>query len=126
VLKLFNQFSKYAVVGGFAFIVDYSLLWFLTEKIKFYYLISALISFITGLVINYILSVKFVFDNRKINDKKIEFFYFSLIGVAGVIINQASMWFLTEKIKIFYMKSKLITALIVLMWNFSIRKIFLF
>lgn len=125
-LKLFNQFSKYAVVGGFAFIVDYSLLWFLTEKIKFYYLISALISFITGLVINYILSVKFVFDNRKINDKKIEFFYFSLIGVAGVIINQASMWFLTEKIKIFYMKSKLITALIVLMWNFSIRKIFLF
>jgi putative flippase GtrA len=117
---------RYIFVGGIAFIVDYSLLYILTEKLKFYYIFSSFISFIAGLIVNYILSIKFVFEKRKMKNKKLEFMYFSLIGIGGILINQFLMWFFTEKIGFFYMYSKLLSVTIVFLWNFSIRKYFLF
>lgn len=124
---LLKQFIKYVFVGAVAFIADYFFLWFLTEFIKIYYLVSSAISFIIGLIINYSLSIKWVFDKRKlISQKNIEFIVFSIIGLAGLIINQFLIWFFTEKIRIFYLYSKLIAAVVVIMWNFGVRKILLF
>lgn len=120
------QFFKYILIGGSAFLIDYSLLWILTEKFNFFYLISSAISFICGLIFNYILSIKWIFDKRKLRNKKLEFIFFSVIGIAGLAINQISIWFFTEKLNIFYMYSKLFSSTIVLLWNFGVRKFFLF
>jgi len=117
---------RYIFIGGIAFIVDYSLLYILTEELKFYYIFSSFISFVAGLIVNYILSIKFVFEKRKMKNKKLEFIYFSLIGIGGILINQFLMWFFTEKIGLFYMYSKLLSVAMVFLWNFSIRKYFLF
>lgn len=106
---------------------DYFFLWFLTEFIKIHYLISSAISFIIGLIINYSLSIKWVFDKRKLRNKKnIEFILFSIIGLVGLVINQLLIWFFTEKIRIFYLYSKLIAAIAVIIWNFTTRKVLLF
>ncbi|MGC8728285.1 MAG: GtrA family protein [Elusimicrobiales bacterium] len=124
--KTIIQFFKYILIGGSAFLIDYSLLWILTERFNFFYLISSAISFICGLIFNYLLSVRWVFDKRKLKNKKLEFLFFSLVGIAGLAINQLSIWFFTEKLKIFYMYSKLLSSAIVLLWNFGVRKFFLF
>ncbi|HOJ87045.1 MAG TPA: GtrA family protein [Elusimicrobiales bacterium] len=124
--KTIIQFFKYLLIGGSAFLIDYSLLWILTERFNFFYLISSAISFICGLIFNYLLSVRWVFDKRKLRNKKLEFLFFSVIGIAGLFINQLSIWFFTEKLKIFYMYSKLLSSAIVLLWNFGARKFFLF
>ncbi len=124
--KTIIQFFKYLLIGGSAFLIDYSLLWILTERFNFFYLISSAISFICGLIFNYLLSVRWVFDKRKLRNKKLEFLFFSVIGIAGLSINQLSIWFFTEKLKIFYMYSKLLSSAIVLLWNFGARKFFLF
>ncbi|MCX7648798.1 MAG: GtrA family protein [Elusimicrobiales bacterium] len=124
--KTIIQFFKYILIGGSAFLIDYSLLWILTERFNFFYLISSAISFISGLIFNYLLSVRWVFDKRKLKNKKLEFLFFSLVGIAGLAINQLSIWFFTEKLKIFYMYSKLLSSAIVLLWNFGVRKFFLF
>ncbi|MEF3280630.1 MAG: GtrA family protein [Elusimicrobiota bacterium] len=124
--KFIKQFCKYTIVGGVAFCVDYFLLWFLTEFAKVYYLISSALSFMTGLIVNYILSIVWVFDKRRIKNRRLEFLFFGIIGIIGLIINQFSMWFLTEKTQIFYLYSKIIAAILVLIWNFTIRKILLF
>lgn len=55
------QFFRYFFVGGLAFIIDYGLLIFFTEIFKIYYLISATISFLCGLVVNYTISIFWVF-----------------------------------------------------------------
>lgn len=80
----------------------------------------------TGLIVNYILSIVWVFDKRRIKNRRLEFLFFGIIGIIGLIINQFSMWFLTEKTQIFYLYSKIIAAILVLIWNFTIRKILLF
>ena len=67
-----NQFFKYVLVGAVAFVVDFGLLYILTDFLKIYYLLSASISFVFGLVANYFLSTKWVFGEGCFEDKKKE------------------------------------------------------
>jgi putative flippase GtrA len=122
----FIQLFRYTFVGGFAFIVDFSCLYLLTEFLHLHYLISAAIAFLFGLTVNYILSVLWVFNDRALSNKFVEFIVFALIGVVGLGLNELFLWYLTDIAGIYYLLSKIITAFIVYFWNFFARKIILF
>ena len=121
-----TQFFRYIIVGGVAFVIDYVLLFSLTEFLHFHYLISASISFIAGLVVNYVISTHWIFKNSKLENKYIEFFIYSIIGIIGLLLNNVVLYFLTDQMGLHYMLSKLLTAVIVLIWNFLGRKLILF
>lgn len=122
--KLFKQILKFGLVGGIAFVIDYSLLYILTEYFKIYYFYSSIISFIVSLIFNYIASIKWVFDvNHKQTLKDIIVFtFFSVIGLG---INQLVMYIMVEIMNIYYMLSKIVATAIVMVWNFITRKIFI-
>ena len=120
------QLFRYTFVGGLAFIVDFGTLYLLTEFINLHYLISAAIAFSLGLLTNYFLSVKWVFSNRAINSRSIEFLLFTVIGLIGLGLNELFLWIFTDLLSIYYLLSKIITALFVYLWNFLARKYFLF
>lgn len=122
--NLINQILKFGVVGGLAFLIDYSLLYFLTEYCHIYYLISSIISFIVSLIFNYILSIKWVFDVTKKQTYK-EVIIFVVLSVIGLVINQIVMYVGSDIIKIHYMITKLVATFIVMVWNFVTRKIFI-
>jgi len=124
--NIFIQFFRYCFVGGAAFIVDYGLLFVLTEYCGLHYLWSATISFIAGLIVNYALSTWWIFRNSKLKNKMVEFLVFSIIGVIGLGFNNLFLYLFTDKLHIHYMISKLITAAIVMIWNFLGRKLILF
>lgn len=124
--KTFIQFFRYFFVGGTAFIVDFGSLFILTEYFGIYYLISASIAFILGLITNYLLSISWVFNKRTMGSRKLEFGVFTLIGIVGLGLNAVLIWFFTEYLHIYYMSSKIISAAIILFWNFSARKFMLF
>lgn len=124
--NVFYQFVRYAFVGGLAFVVDFGLLYILTEYLSFYYIFSAIISFIVGLLVNYFISVAWVFSQAGSNKRMTEFFYFAFIGVIGLLLNALILWCITELFDVYYMYSKLITAVVVYLWNFFARKYFLF
>ena len=81
--NLLIQFVRYFFVGGFAFIIDFGLLYILTEYAGLHYLLSATLSFIAGLVVNYIISCIWVFNNSKFRNRIVEFLFFAAIGVVG-------------------------------------------
>jgi len=120
------QFFRYCFVGGLAFIVDYGLLYMLTEYAGLHYLVSATISFVAGLLVNYALSTWWIFRKSKLKNKMAEFTIFALIGVIGLGLNNLLLYLFTDVIGIYYMVSKLITAALVMIWNFAGRKIILF
>lgn len=120
------QLFRYTFVGGFAFLVDFGTLFVLTEYFKVYYLISAGIAFIFGLIINYFMSVRWVFNNRTMNNRLLEFLMFLLIGIVGLGLNELFLWILTDILLIYYLLSKIITAIVVYLWNFFARKFVLF
>lgn len=122
----FFQLLRYAFVGGIAFIADFGLLYILTEYAHLHYLFSASIAFIAGLIINYFLSKVWVFSASTINNRWLEFFVFSVIGLIGLGINNLALWVFTDYLSLYYMISKIIAAVIVFFWNFLARKFILF
>lgn len=120
------QLFRYTFVGGFAFIVDFGTLFFLTEFFHIHYLVSAGIAFLFGLIINYFLSVMWVFSCRTMESQLMEFFLFTLIGLVGLGLTEIFLWILTDILLIYYLISKIITTTVVYFWNFFIRKLILF
>lgn len=120
------QLFRYFFVGGAAFLVDFTTLFVLTDFFDIYYLISAAIAFILGLLANYILSVNWVFNRRTVENRKFEFGIFTVIGIVGLGLNEIVIWVFTDNFQMYYLYSKIISAVIILFWNFFARKVTLF
>ena len=82
--KIGIQFFRYIFVGGAAFLVDFVSLYLLTDFLGVYYLTSAAIAFILGLIVNYFLSTYWVFNKRKLDNLTFEFGIFAIIGIVGL------------------------------------------
>ena len=122
--KLFEQIIKFGLVGFLCFFIDYGIMVFLTEIVNINYLISSGISFTVSVIVNYILSLTFVFDTKKGNKIK-EFVIFLILSVIGLGINQVLMWFCVDILGIFYMISKIGATAVVMVYNFITRKLIL-
>lgn len=121
--NIFLQFFRYLFVGGFAFLVDFFLLYFFSEFCGIYYLISAVLSFIISLIVNYVLSTHWVFNKNQIENKAAEFGVFALIGVVGLGFTEIFLYLFTDVFGMYYMFSKIITTAIVMFWNFIARRV---
>jgi len=120
------QLFRYTLVGGVAFAVDFSTLVFLTEMAETHYLASAAAGFLAGLGTNYVLSVSWVFNRRRLSSRRLEFALFAAIGLVGLAMNEAFIYGFTEWVGMHYIYSKLATAILVYLWNFGARKLSLF
>ena len=126
---LFAQFLRYLFTGGLAFVADFGLFALCLRVLEWHYLLANLVGLIAGLVINYIISVRWVFAGCKRNfgdARKIEFSIFSIIGILGVGFNQLLMLLLVGYGNFNEMLSKIVAAGIVLIYNFLARKFILF
>ena len=119
---LVGQFARYLV----AFCADFGLLYLLTSQAGVQYLISAAIAFLFGLAINYALSRIWVFNKRVMSNGSLEFLVFSVSGVVGLGFNEAMMWAMHELLHLHYLMAKVVSAAVVLLWNFGARKLMLF
>ena len=121
--NIFLQFFRYIFVGGTAFVVDFFFLYFFSDICGIYYLISAVMSFIISVLVNYIMSTKWVFNQRNIENKVLEFNLFILISTIGLIFTEILLYFFTDIVGLYYLISKIISAIIVLIWNFLSRRV---
>lgn len=123
--NLIKQLFRFGIVGGIAFLIDYSVLFICTEYLGIYYLISSFISFTVSTVFNYIASVRWVFDVNQKKSQRRNFVLFIVFSVIGLGINQCIMWFGVEKLDLYYMLVKIGATAIVMVFNFVTRKMFL-
>ena len=124
-LRLFEQLVKFGIVGVIAFLIDYGVLFVLTEYAGIYYLISGAISFTVSVIFNYLASMKYVFAGKEDMSKKKEFAVFVVLSVIGLGINQILMWLGVDMLHIYYMVTKIFATAFVMVYNFVTRKIFL-
>ncbi len=123
--KLMEQIVKFGFVGFLCFFIDYGLMVLLKERLGIHYLISSTISFAVSVIVNYILSITFVFETDKSKNKVGEFVIFVCLSVIGLGINALCMWVAVEFIHIHYMLSKIGATAVVMVYNFVTRKIFI-
>ena len=123
--KILLQIFKFGIVGGIAFIIDYSIMVICKELFHFSVLLSAFFGFTISVIYNYIASVKWVFDVNEEKSKTRNFIIFVVFSVIGLILTEVIMWFGTDIIKISYLIVKIFATIIVMIFNFVTRKIFL-
>jgi putative flippase GtrA len=122
---IFLEGLKYLVVGGLCTVLDFLLLYILSDVFEVNYVLSSIISFSVAVILNYFLSIFWIFKIRVVKSKSVEFLSYLLISVIGLIINSGLIYVLTESDVSGYMLSKVIATPIVLLWNFFARKYFL-
>ena len=117
----FLEIARFCIVGGLSFLVDYSLLYMLTEWAGLYYLYSSAISFGVSVVFNYWLCVVYVFKvaGKQTKQQAIIFFGTSVIGL---FLNQLCMWFFVAIVSMHYMLAKIFATAIVTIWNYITKR----
>lgn len=117
------QLFRYVFVGGTAFVVDFFFLYVFSDIFGIYYLISAVFSFIISVLVNYTMSTRWVFNQNNIENRVVEFNLFLLISTIGLVFTEILLYFFTDICGIHYLISKIISAVIVLFWNFLARRV---
>lgn len=117
-----EQFIRYGLVAIAAFIVDFGLLFLFTNYLHIFYLLSATFSFLISAVVNYLLSIRWVFSRRSDLPIIMEIAFFAVVTLIGLFFNDILLWFITEKLRVFYLFSKIIAGIIVFFWSFFSRR----
>lgn len=136
--NLINQILKFGVVGFFCFLIDFGLTTGLTNIFGVHYSISKFIGFVVSAIVNYILSIKFVFTQKKKMDQKKEFTVFLILSAIGLVINEIVMFVCIDGIyvhsqmlqdmisdKLMVSIAAIVATGIVMVYNFISRKLFL-
>lgn len=145
---MIKQLGKFGVVGIFCFLIDYFIFRFMnyifdkslfTQIFRFSYIISGILSFSVSVIVNYLLSMRFVFVRKDNLSRKKEFFIFVILSIIGLFLNTICLY---VGIDLIYMNSNLLKQFmseniaknyivkfgatgIVMIYNFITRKIFL-
>ncbi len=124
-MKLLKQFGRFSLVGVLSFGIDYGLLFILTECGDMHYLVSASCSFTVATIFNYIYSMKYVFSGRKDISRTSQFTIFIILSLCGLGLNNLLMRWSVEHLQAHYMAAKVVATVIVSVYNFVTRKMFL-
>lgn len=136
--KLFEQIFKFAIVGGISFVVDFLVYTIMCNVLNIHYIIAGVSGFTVSVVVNYILSMRFVFVSKEDMRKDKEFIIFVVLSLIGMLLNSVILyicidmiymnwaWF-NQLLPIDWMNilAKVIATGIVMVYNFVTRKIFL-
>lgn len=147
--KLIEQMLKFVVVGFVCFFIDYiiglitlnivlAIGVFGADSFSMGSQIGSALGFTVSVIVNYILSFKFVFERKEDMNRKAEFIIFVILSIIGLGLNQLIIWICTVPIynnvawiqrllgyNLAYTAAKVIATAIVMVYNFITRKIFL-
>lgn len=136
--KLLEQIFKFAIVGGISFVVDFLVYTIMCNVLNIHYIIAGISGFTVSVVVNYILSMRFVFVSKDDLRKDKEFVIFVVLSLIGMFLNSVILYvcidliymnwnWLNQVLSIDWMNilAKVIATGIVMVYNFITRKIFL-
>ena len=127
--KLGQQIMKFGVVGLLCFAIEYVLLIVIKEVLGWNVILANTIAFTVSAVVNYILSIVFVFDTAKKANKGKQFAVFFMLAVGGLIINNIVLKLGTMVLDPFWSRSYIIVKPfatgVVMVYNFITRKLFI-
>ena len=124
-IDLCMQIFKFIIVGGIATIIDWLIYFILCQFVKIDPLISNIISFSVSVVYNYWASCKYVFNVTNKHSKGKQITVFIVLSALGLGINELLIFALNTNLHWNYMLVKILATIIVMIFNFITRKIYL-
>ncbi len=123
--ELILQFCKFGLVGIISLFVDYGFMILLVEGMGADYFKASAFSYTLSVLVNYMLSMRYVFHGREDVSKTKEATIFFVLSLIGLLLNQMIMWVAVDVVGLFYAVAKLLSTFMVTWYNFISRKKFL-
>lgn len=115
----------YLIVGALATVVEWAAFYAFDLIFGIHYTFSTALAFVLSTFANWAFG-KLILFRKKSQNVASEIFKIYLISVLGLLMNIAIMFVAVEKIGIHDMISKIIATGIVFVWNFLIRKLWIY
>src|SRR5258708_7577858 len=113
------QLVRYGLVVGVAAPIDLGGYILLKSVFNLHYVLAATISFTVSLLVNYWMSVAWVWTNRTGMSHCNDVIAFTAIGLVGLGITDLVIFLLTDLGHVHYIISKLVAFCIVFFWSFG-------
>jgi len=125
-----TRFIKFGIVGGSGILVNMGFLWFFTEIVGLYYLISSVLAIGLAMISNFIWNDLWTWRDRGEPGVKAyltRMAKFILVSsIAAYIGNLGILWILTHFFHIYYLISNLIGIAVGTALNYSVNNIWTF
>lgn len=119
-----TELFRFAFTGGMCFVVEFLCLTLLVELLHVPVLIATAIAFLISVAVNYILCVKWVFIGAKDGGAGVKATFLLTSGM-GFVLNEVLMWLLNIVLGVHYMIAKVISTLLVMIWNYFTKRMVL-
>ena len=119
------QFFRYFIVGGSAAVMDLAFFTVMVTMFHVHYALAAFVGYMLGLAWNHFLSVVWVFDTSKHQRSKEIAIVFG-IAIGGLLWTWLLLYLMIDLVGIHEVMAKMISQVIVLGWNFGMRKVYVF
>jgi putative flippase GtrA len=117
---------RYFLVGGTAALVDWTLFGVFAMWLGWPWFPVALSSFLVATLVNYVLSVRYVFQSGVRFSTPQEVMMVFTVSAVGLLLNQAILWIWIEGAHWNGMVGKIQATGVVFLWNYSIRRFYIF
>lgn len=124
--RFFREVILYGAASSAGLAVDVFLLWALVEHLGLHYLFAASLAFVAGTAVVYALSIRAIFQYRRLKDLRIEFSSFAAIGLLGMLANLIVLRVAVETLGTHYLMGKMLSVVFTFSMNFGLRRYLLF
>lgn len=118
------ELFRFAFSGGTSFVVEFIVLTLLVEVFHAPVLVATGIAFLVSVVVNYWMCVKWVFTGAQDGSAAVKASFLLTSGM-GLALNMFFMWLLNEVLGVYYMIAKIISTLLVMVWNYFTKRMLL-
>lgn len=144
--KLLEQILKFGVVGVVCFVIDFVITMVMSTVLREIFsmgtsqaaLVAAFFGFVISVIVNYLLSMKYVFVRKEDLDRRKEFIIFVILSAFGLVLNEVIIKVCLDVVYVNWQwlrgfagptlataGAKIVATAVVMVYNFVTRKIFL-
>jgi putative flippase GtrA len=118
------QFLRYFFVGGSAAVVDLIIFTALLQYAEIHYVAAAFLAYFFGLSWNHFLCIIWVFESK--HQRMRELLTIFAIAIGGLLWTWLILYIAIDFFGLDPIISKMISQMLVLFWNFTMRKFYVF
>lgn len=115
----------YMIVGGIATVAEWVAFYLVNDICHWHYMLATVVAYVFSTFVNWLAGRIIMFKNT---NKSILFEIISIYmaSIIGLLLNLLIMWFAVDICNVQEMLSKIIATGCVFIWNYLIRKLFIY
>lgn len=120
------DFVRYFFVGGVAASTDLLIFYVFAKQLGYNYILITVLGFLVATFVNYVLSIKFVFDSGARFERRAEIALTYIVSAIALIVHVAVLYTFIDVLSFEKMLSKLVAIGSAFAFNFLLRKYYVF